>query len=54
LLAVEGGLRAFDRILSACVEKLRSNGPEAHNALTIKPNHSMGARQLRNLAWIGA
>ncbi|EBA18465.1 hypothetical protein RSK20926_12119 [Roseobacter sp. SK209-2-6] len=29
----------------ACTGKHRSDGPEAHEALTIKPDHPMGARQ---------
>jgi len=28
---------------AACTGKHRSDGPEAHNALTIKPDHPMGA-----------
>ena len=28
---------------AACTGKRRSVGPEAHNALTIKPDHPMGA-----------
>jgi hypothetical protein len=29
----------------ACTRKHRSDGPEAHDALTIKMDHPMGARQ---------
>ena len=32
-------------VSSACAGKLRPNGPETDNALTIKPHHQMGARQ---------
>jgi putative transposase len=30
----------------ACARKHRANGPEAHDALTIKPDHPMGADQV--------
>ena len=33
-------------VSSACSRKHRSDGPEAHDALTIKPDHPMGACHL--------
>ncbi|MEO1407638.1 MAG: hypothetical protein AAFV54_14275, partial [Pseudomonadota bacterium] len=36
----------FTGLSSACTGKHRSDGPKADNALTIKPDHPMGARHL--------
>ena len=40
----------FIGLSSACTGKHRSDGPKANNALTFKPDYSMGARQM---AWLG-